>query len=473
MTLAELLHYWLDNYARAHCKKWKAFQREFELYVSPLGDRSLESIRRGDVVSLQSELMRTKGKSAANAAVTLLSMLYNKAIDWELFEGKNPASRIRKFRIPARDRFMQPEELPRFLDALSELKNPTTRDYFLMLLFTGQRRRNTAEMKWSDIDWNRKVWQIVETKNGRPHTVPLVEQALEILRNRRGAHPVYVFPREDGTGPIWYRCTAWKYILDRAGITNLRIHDLRRTLASWQAITGSSLPIIAKTLGHLDTKSTQIYARLNLSPVEDSMKVAVTAMLGQATEPAHSAVREASRILSEAKILTAVINGRQSSEQIKQELHSDINDWQIILEGLMNRGVLEVYQRAEDSSGISYKVKGSKVEVSPIVAGASGHIVERVKRKVLENIDAGMHTRKSFWQRTSRETRLTADEMNALLVELERDGLIESFPISRTGRRLGYRRPGQIRQVVTGFDFPVGREEKSIVSKSSQTLQKG
>lgn len=281
MTLTELLHYWLDNYARAHCKKWRAFQREFELYVTPLGAFQLEAIRRGDVVSLQSELMRTKGKSAANAAVTLISMLFNKAIDWELFTGKNPASRIRKFRINPRDRFLQPEELPRFLKAVGELRNPTTRDFFMMLLFTGQRKRNTADMKWSDIDWHQNVWKIGDTKNGTPHTVPLIDHALVILARRRGVHPVWVFPREDGTGPIWYRCTAWRLVLKRAGITNLRIHDLRRSLASWQAITGTSLPIIGRTLNHQDLKSTMIYARLHLDPVRQSMGTAVDAMLRQ------------------------------------------------------------------------------------------------------------------------------------------------------------------------------------------------
>lgn len=281
MKLGELMVYWTENYARVHCKKWQAFEREFELYVKPLAERELSSIKKGDVVSLQAALMDGKGKSAANAAVTLISMLYNKAIDWELYEGKNPASRVRKFRIKARERFLQPEELPRFLESVHALRNPTTRDFFLMLLFTGQRRRNTADMKWEEIDWNRRVWKIEDTKNGTGHSVPLIDHVMLILHRRKNTHPIWVFPREDGTGPIWYRCTAWKFVLKRAGITNLRMHDLRRSLASWQAITGSSLPIIGRTLNHLDPKSTAIYARLHLDPVRESMGTAVDAMLDQ------------------------------------------------------------------------------------------------------------------------------------------------------------------------------------------------
>jgi integrase len=234
MTLSELMHYWLDNYAKVHCKKWRAFQREFELYLSTLGNRDLNDIRRSDVVALQSKLATSNGKSAANAAVTLLTMLYNKAIDWELHEGRNPASRIRKFRLKPRERFLQPEELPRFLDAVDRCRYATTRDYFLVLLFTGQRRRNTAEMRWDDVDFNRRVWRIPDTKNGTSHTVPLIEPVIDILIRRRNAHPIWVFPRKDGTGPLWSKSCAWDGILKRAGITGLQIHDLRRSLASWR-----------------------------------------------------------------------------------------------------------------------------------------------------------------------------------------------------------------------------------------------
>lgn len=72
---------------------------------------------------------------------------------------------------------------------------------------------------------------------------------------------------------------AWKRVLDRAGIKDLRLHDIRRTLGSYQAITGASLNIIGKSLGHKTVAATQIYARLNDDPVRDSMQTAVTKML--------------------------------------------------------------------------------------------------------------------------------------------------------------------------------------------------
>lgn len=285
MRLSDLFAIWLRDYARMHCKSWKEFQRQFELYLSSWADRQLDTIRRHDVVALHAQLARERGKSAANKAVELLSMLYNRAIEWELFDGRNPAERVRKFRIQPRERFLQPDELPRFLSAVQQLRNPTTRDFFLMLLFTGQRRRNVAEMQWDQIDFERAVWRIPRTKNGSSHLLPLTEESLTVLRRRQGCHAVWVFPREDGTGPIWCRWTAWKRLLAKSGLSDLRMHDLRRTLASWQAATGAPLPVIGATLAHRDPKSTAIYARMQVEPVRVAMGSAIRAMLSCATVP--------------------------------------------------------------------------------------------------------------------------------------------------------------------------------------------
>ena len=77
---------------------------------------------------------------------------------------------------------------------------------------------------------------------------------------------------------------AWKRILDRAGLADLRLHDLRRTLGSWQAAAGSSLPIIGASLGHAAVASTQVYARLGLEAVRGSVEAAVGAITKAATK---------------------------------------------------------------------------------------------------------------------------------------------------------------------------------------------
>lgn len=70
--------------------------------------------------------------------------------------------------------------------------------------------------------------------------------------------------------------------MDRAGISNLRLHDLRRTLGSYQAATGANSYIIGRSLGHKSTQATAIYARLSIDPVRDSVEKAAKAMLDYA-----------------------------------------------------------------------------------------------------------------------------------------------------------------------------------------------
>ena len=110
--------------------------------------------------------------------------------------------------------------------------------------------------------------------------MPLTEEALGILAQRRRRHPSeeWIFPSSGRTGHITDIKRAWHGLLDRAKITGLRIHDLRRTLGSWQA--GSApLPIIGKTLGHQSSDATEIYARLHLDPVRRAINAATGAML--------------------------------------------------------------------------------------------------------------------------------------------------------------------------------------------------
>jgi len=90
---------------------------------------------------------------------------------------------------------------------------------------------------------------------------------------------LFVFPGPGKTGHYAEPKSAWKRILEKAGIKNLRIHDLRRSLGSWQAATGANLSVIGKTLGHKNTSTTAVYARLNLDPVRESMNKAAQAML--------------------------------------------------------------------------------------------------------------------------------------------------------------------------------------------------
>ena len=110
------------------------------------------------------------------------------------------------------------------------------------------------------------------------HLVPMATRILDARRESCKGSP-FVFPGSGKSGHLSGVRDAWVRICKRADLNDLRIHDLRRTLGSWQAIGGSSLQIIGASLGHRDPKATLVYSRLGASPVRDSVANATTAML--------------------------------------------------------------------------------------------------------------------------------------------------------------------------------------------------
>ncbi|MEJ8813370.1 site-specific integrase [Variovorax ureilyticus] len=231
------------------------------------------------------------GRTAANRAVQLLRTLYNFAIDKKrrYFVGENPASGHALYESESRERFLQPDELGPFFMALADEPNETFRDFFTIALLTGVRRATVLGMKWSDISLTRAEWRTSGAlqKNKKAQTVTLAPEAVQILEQRfeKQAGSQYVFPsdrtkaaKKGKDDHIREPHSAWSRILARAGLKDLHIHDLRRTLGSWQARTGSSLVLIGKSLNHQDPQSTAIYARLDLDPVRESVDRATSAM---------------------------------------------------------------------------------------------------------------------------------------------------------------------------------------------------
>lgn len=222
---------------------------------------------------------KVQSPSQSNKVKATISAVFNWARDEGITDRPNPAQAIKSKLIPSRERFLLPSEFPRFM-ALVEASS--LRDFFLLSLFTGVRRSNVQEMRWQDLNLEESTWMIPRTKNGDSQTIALPSEAVAIIKGRKTTAVVgatYVFPGSGKTGHLVEPKSAWKRILNEAGLENLRIHDLRRTLGSWQARNGTSLPIIGKALGHRSQQSTAIYARLDLDPVRTSVEQATAAMI--------------------------------------------------------------------------------------------------------------------------------------------------------------------------------------------------
>lgn len=146
----------------------------------------LEKIETSDVRTLHSAIGATHS-TMSNRVVELLSTIYNRVIEWG-YKGDNPAKGVRAFNETKRDRFMQPDEFPRFLEALAADTNEAFKAFVLLSLLTGARRENVLGMRWDQVSFDRGVWRIPDTtsKNGEPMLIPLSKEAIVILEARRG-----------------------------------------------------------------------------------------------------------------------------------------------------------------------------------------------------------------------------------------------------------------------------------------------
>jgi len=275
-----LFNEYLENHAKKYKKTWKTDISMYENHLKQLGDIDIYSITRAAVTKLHTKIGNTGKTYLANRCMALARSVFNYGIKELELEINNPVQFIKFYKEQSRERFLSKVELPKLLISIEQEESGKIRDFIFLALLTGQRKGNLLSMQWKDIDFDLETWKIPETKNGKSHEVPLLKEAIQILQRRKdsGFCETYVFPGKS-SGHMNDPKRGWKRILKRAGIENLRIHDLRRSLASWMAITGTDIQVIGKTLNHLSPETTAIYARLNSDAVRDGMEKAVDTML--------------------------------------------------------------------------------------------------------------------------------------------------------------------------------------------------
>ena len=180
---------------------------------------------------------------------------------------------IDKFREQKRDRWVTAEELTRLAVAISQDRNLYARPALWLYLLTGVRKTELLRVRWEDIDFSRAELRLPDTKPGRTHHVPLSAPALALLdRLPRQEGNAYILP---GLKPGQHLVNIekpWRRVRKAAGIEDVRLHDLRRTVGSWLAQAGHSLPLIGRVLNHTNPATTAIYARLGDDPAREALE---------------------------------------------------------------------------------------------------------------------------------------------------------------------------------------------------------
>jgi integrase len=289
-SFGELADDYIDRHIKAHASrpdkaagitKWM-----IDKYIASWRNQRVTAIRKRDVLDLHARIGTEHGKHVANRVVQLLrAVLYWGAESgMRGLQGPNPATGVKLFHEAKRRRFLQPDELPRFFAALKKKETSADlRDFVNLAMWTGARRNDILSMRWQDVSLADNAWRVPDPKNREPYSIPLTPEAIIILRGRmrrrKDQQNIWVFPSRGETGHIVDLRGCWKKLLARAHVENLRIHDLRRTLASWQAIQGTSLTIVGASLGHKSLQATSVYGQLTLDPVRKSVMTATRSII--------------------------------------------------------------------------------------------------------------------------------------------------------------------------------------------------
>ncbi len=234
-TWQEAVVQWLQE--KEHKKDIRQDQIKLKWLHPYFGHLYLDEITRALISEIAQIKKAQSSPATANRHLALIRSVFRIARDeWEWLD-HIPV--VRLFPEPRRRvRWLRPVEAARLV---AELPSHLA-DLAVLTLATGLRRCNATYLAWEQVDMQRGMAWIHgdESKSGKSFTVPLNEDAMRVLRSRRGEHPVYVTTYQGH--PVAQTSTrAWYKALARAGIENFRWHDLRHTWASWHAQNGTSL----------------------------------------------------------------------------------------------------------------------------------------------------------------------------------------------------------------------------------------
>ena len=276
-TVADLAERYLREYVAVRCKPatLERYRQLIDRHVVPmLGALPVAGVGRAQVAELHYRLRKTP--VAANDAVGALSRMLNRADAWGMVPaGSNPCRQVRRYRTRRIERFLTETEFRRLgetLDALEgEGRVPVHAAAALrLLMLTGCRSGEILGLRWEDVHLERNEVRLRDSKTG-PRTVALSPAAARVLAGlpRPAGNPWVVAGARPGSR-LTHIAYYWYRVRERAGLEDVRLHDLRHSFASRALALGEPLPMIGRMLGHSKLQSTARYAHLARDSVRES-----------------------------------------------------------------------------------------------------------------------------------------------------------------------------------------------------------
>ena len=248
--LKETVNNFIERYAKPKNRSWKETRRIFDHDIIPRwGKRHVAHITRKDVIKLLDDMVDRGAPVMANRVLAALRKFFNWCLERDIVEA-NPAGGISPpGDVRSRDRVLTEAEIKKLWEAWDAIGWPFG-PYFKLLLITGQRRNEVANMRWEDINPEKSLWTLPRefTKSDRVHEVPLSSLAKDIVASLPNRGP-YVFTTTGNTAISGFSKPK-KRVDELSGVRDWKLHDLRRTAASGMAKLNVAPHVVEKILNH-------------------------------------------------------------------------------------------------------------------------------------------------------------------------------------------------------------------------------
>ena len=271
----------------------KEYRRNLKLFILPaLGRFKVTEVTRADVARFHHEFRDTPYQSNRN--LEIVSKMFNLAEMWGLRpDGSNPCRHVKKYKEEKRERYLSADELARLGEVLRQceqdgIESASTINLIRLLMLTGCRLSEIQTLKWEYVDFENRALHLPDSKTG-VKTVHLGPPALKVLIEIESieGNPWVITGKLENTH-LQEPQRPWRRIRKRAGLDDVRIHDLRHTFASVAVSGGQGLPMIGQMLGHTQVQTTARYAHLATEPVKratDDVSTTIGAAMGGEVAP--------------------------------------------------------------------------------------------------------------------------------------------------------------------------------------------
>ncbi len=269
MTLEEFYNDHYLPYIKKQIKSYETNISVFKNHILPyFGLKNMVEIKKSEIITLHSNMVQIKklAPATANKVLVFISHIFNVALELEIKGIEvNPANKIKPYLLNnAKERYLTKEEAARLIEVINQTQQNIHLKYIIpMLILTGARKGEVLKAKYEDFNLSQLTWTIPISKSGKKRILPLTPQLLELYNSIPKTNSEYLFASPVTGKPYVTIFTSWNSARIKAGLKDVRIHDLRHSFASALVNNGRSLYEVQTLLGHSTSKMTQRYAHLS------------------------------------------------------------------------------------------------------------------------------------------------------------------------------------------------------------------